>query len=253
LIKDLELLETAGVSFKFFLWDALKPYTISIARPDRVFSYDLKWTWKQLREMLNKRISAFSKGTIKSAGDLFETSKSLGRVILFSEFSPRDCIRICNRIISEQHKHNPNSTKLEESIVYSSIEMFCKEKTQELITNPSNLKYLTKTNHVSFTIEELVSEKVAADSPAIRNIIAPWTTAEYIKKIGLVNRKNARAVNEYAFQDIRLAFMSCPTLSLDEFINKKVRRCEVETCKTFFYRDFDKKPYECPTCNTMVS
>ena len=42
LIKDLELLEIASVSFKFFLWDALKQYTVITARPDRVFSYDFK-------------------------------------------------------------------------------------------------------------------------------------------------------------------------------------------------------------------
>ncbi|MDO8929982.1 MAG: hypothetical protein Q7W54_13470, partial [Bacteroidota bacterium] len=129
-------------------------------------------------------------------------------------------------------------------------ELFCREKAQELITNPTNLKYLTKTNKVSFTIEELVTNKVAADSPAIRNIINPWTTAGYLKKIGLVERKNAKAVNEYAFQDIRLAFIATPTLSLDEFIDTKVRRCQLPSCKTFYYREFNKKSYDCPECNT---
>lgn len=128
--------------------------------------------------------------------------------------------------------------------------MFCKEKSEELITNPSNFKYLIKTNQVSFTIEELVTSKVAADSPAIRNIISPWTVAGYLKKIGLVPRRNAKAVNEYAFQDIRIAFMSCPTLNLSEFIEKKVRRCKTNTCKTIFYREFDTKKYCCPECNT---
>jgi len=250
LIKDLELLETPNLSFKFFLWDALKPYTVEAARPDRVFSYELKWTWNQIREMLSKRALAYSDGKISNFEILFENIKSLGRIILFSELSPRDCVRICNRVLSEQYKSNPNSLKFSESVVDTSIEYFCREKSQELISNPTNLKYLTKTNQVSFTIEELVTNKVAADSPAIRNIINPWTTSGYLKKIGLVERKNAKSVNEYAFQDIRLAFMSCPTLSLDNFIKHKVYRCKVETCKTFFYRNFDRKNYNCPECNT---
>lgn len=253
LLKDLELLEINHVSFKFFLWDALKQYAAVGARPDRVFSYDLKWDWKQIREMLNKRVEAYSKGKVRNFLEMFEDQRSFGRLILFSELSPRDCVRICNRILSEQFKKNPNSKKFEREVVNLALEQFCKEKSSELITNSSNLNYLIKTNQVSFTIEELVNSKVASDSPAIRNIITPWTTAEYLKKIGLVQRKNARAVNEYAFQDIRLAYVACPTLDIDSFLKNKVRQCAIQTCRTFFFRDFDRKSYHCPNCNTQAS
>jgi hypothetical protein len=250
LIKDLELLEIPGISFKFFLWDALKQFTVISARPDRVFSYDLIWDWKQIREMLNKRVQAYSKGKVASFQEMFSNVNLFGRIILFSELSPRDCIRICNRVLSEQFKKNANSNKFDEEVVNLAINQFCQEKGSELITNSSNLTHLKKTNQVSFTIEELVTNKVAADSPAIRNIINPWTTSEYLKKIGLVYRKNAKAVNEYAFQDIRLAHLACPTLDMQTFLDTKVRRCSVDTCKTIYYRDFDKKGYNCPTCNT---
>ena len=232
------------------MWDAIKPFAVEAARPDRVFSYELRWTWAQIIEMLSRRAEAYSQGKIKNFESLFDNRKSLGRIILFSELSPRDCVRICNRILSEQFKENANSSTFSEAVVDRSIEQFCREKAQELIVNSTNLKHLTKTNRVSFTIEELVTAKVAADSPAIRNIINPWTTAGLLKKIGLVERKNAKSVNEYAFQDIRLAFMATPTLSLDQFINTKVRRCRINTCKTFYYRDFDRKAYDCPECNT---
>ncbi|MEO6902698.1 MAG: hypothetical protein ABI315_06040 [Bacteroidia bacterium] len=43
--------------------------------------------------------------------------------------------------------------------------------------------------------------------------------------------------------------MATPTLSLSQFIDTKVRRCETNTCKTFYYRDFDRKTYNCPECN----
>jgi hypothetical protein len=203
--------------------------------------------------MLNKRVEAYSKGKITDFSKMFIDVKSFGRAILFSELSPRDCVRICHRILSEQFKKNPDSMKFEEDVVNLSIKQFCTEKAAELITNSSNLKHLTKTNQVSFTIEELVSNKVAADSPAIRNIINPWTTAEYLKKIGLVSRKNAKAVNEYAFQDIRLAYMACPTLDIDDFLKEKVRQCSIDSCKSLFYRDFNRKAYNCPYCNTLTS
>lgn len=65
-----------------------------------------------------------------------------------------------------------------------------------------------------------------------------------------MKEKNAKSVNEYAYQDLRLAFVATPTLSLDQFIKDKVRRCKTKTCQIFYYRDFDKKRYDCPQCNT---
>jgi len=251
LIKDLELLETPKVSFKFFLWDALKPYTAISARPDRVFSYDLNWDWGQISNMLDKRVESYSDGKIKNFIAMFATKKLFGRIILFSDLSPRDCIRICYRIISEQFKKDENSRVFDEDIVHSSIEHFCMDKAKELITNENNFRYLIKTEQVSFTIEELVTNKVASDVAAVRNIINPWQTAEYLKKIGIVPRKTGKAVNEYAFHDIRIAFTACPKLGLLEFINQKIRRCKTDTCKNIYYRDFNRKQYLCPKCNTM--
>lgn len=251
LIKDLELLELEGISFKFFLWDALRQFASVAARPDRVFSYDLNWNREQIRDMLNKRTQYYSNNTVTSFSSLFESPRLLGRVILFSELSPRDCVRICNRIISEQFKADPAQKVFREDIVNRAIEHFCREKASELITNSTNLKHLTKTKQVSFTIEELVQNQVASDTGAVRNIINPWTNGDFARKIGTVTRKGAKAVNEYAFQDVRLAFMACPTMGVQDFLDNKVRQCKVATCKTIFYRDFDRKAYACPNCNTV--
>lgn len=250
LLKDLELLETPKVSFKFFLWDALKPYSSVSARPDRIFSYNLNWDWNQISAMLDKRVEAYSNGKVKNFIEIFKHKKLLGRIILFSELSPRDCIRICNRVISEQFKVNENSIFFEEDIVHSSIEHFCMEKSKELIINENNFRYLIKTEQVSFTIEELVSNKVASDVSAIRNIINPWQIAGYLKKIGTVPRKTGKAVNEYAFQDIRIAFVACPKINVLEFIRQKIRRCKTDSCQYIYYRDFNRKEYLCPKCNT---
>jgi hypothetical protein len=252
LIKDLELLETPGIGFKFFLWDALKPYCVKEARPDRVFSFQLKWEISQIRTMLNRRLAAYSSDKISDALQLFEEQKSLGRAILFSEFSPRDCIRICNRILSEQFKEDETSTKFMHQVVNNSIDIFCKEKVSEFLQSQSNIAHLAKVGSVSFTIEELVVKKVAADNQAIRNIILPWSTSELLKKIGLVTRKAKKAVNEYAFVDIRMARFACSSISLDEFIDNKVRKCKISTCKTFAYRDYDRKGYNCLECGTTL-
>jgi hypothetical protein len=252
LIKDLELLEIDGVGFKFFLWDALKPYCAKDARPDRLFSFTLQWEYSQIRNMLNKRLEAYSSKKINSAIDLFEEKKGLGRTVLFSEFSPRDCIRICNRILSEQLKINSESKVFELSVINNSIDLFCKEKISEFLQRDSNIKHLAKVNGSSFSIEELVTKKVAADSAAIRNIILPWTTSGLLKKIGLVSRKGKKAVNEYAFMDIRMARFGCNSIDMESFIETKVRKCKTEACNNFAYRDFERKVYECIECGTEL-
>lgn len=252
LIKDLELLDTPGVGFKFFLWDALKPYCAKDARPDRVFSYNLNWTSSQIRSMLNKRCAAYSSDTRDNALDLFVSDRGLGRVILFSEFSPRDCIRICSRILSEQFKENPYSLKFEMNVVNNSIDLFCKEKVSEFLKSDGNIRHLSKVGLVSFTIEKLVANKVASDSAAARNIIQPWNTADLIKKIGLVNRRGKKAVNEYAFVDVRMARYACMSVSLDDFVKSKVRRCKKEGCKTFAYREYSKAIYQCVHCSSVL-
>lgn len=250
LIKDLELLETDGIGFKFFLWDALKPFCTKDARPDRIFAFTLKWEFSQIRTMLNKRLAAYSSNRIKDASILFDDKKGLGRAILFSEFSPRDCIRICNRILSEQFKADESSKHFKISVVNESIDLFCKEKVNEFLQSQSNINHLAKVNGASFSIEELVTKKVAADAPAVRNVILPWTSSELLRKIGLVNRKGKKAVNEYAFTDIRMARLACNAMNMENFIDEKVKRCKTETCKYFAYRDFNKKQYTCLECGT---
>lgn len=252
LIKDLELLETEGVAFKFFLWDALRDYCVRDARPDRVFSYTLKWEFSQIQEMLNERLSAYSSKRVSKADTLFDDKKGLGRTILFSEFSPRDCIRICNRILSEQFKSDSTSKVFQLGIVNDSIDQFCKEKIQEFLQNPNNINHLAKVNAAAFSIEDLVNRKVASDAPAARNIILPWTSSGLLKKVGLIPRKGKKAVNEYAFTDIRMARFSCNSIDMEEFIDNKVRRCKTVGCKTFSYREFDKKEYSCLECGTEI-
>lgn len=249
LIKDLELLEMPGFGFKFFLWDALKPYCSKDARPDRIFSYNLRWDFKQIGEMMDKRLQAYSSNRVSNAKNLFDDKRGLGRVILFSEFSPRDCIRISNRILSEQFKDDENHKSFKHFIVNSSIDLFCKDKVLELLQNERNIRYLSKVSQVSFTIEELVVNKLAADAPAVRNIIQPWSSSNLLTKIGLVQRRGKKAVNEYAFQDIRIARYACPAIYLDVFVETKVKKCKTETCELISYRDFERKQYDCIDCN----
>lgn len=250
LIKDLELLETDGMGFKFFLWDELKPLCAAHARPDRVFSYSLKWSFGKLIEMMDKRIAAYSKNNKPKANELFYYDISLGRIILFSEFSPRDVIRLCNRIFSEQFKNNPKSMKIRHEIVNQSIDKFCRERAAEIATTLGlDITLLAKFNRASFTRSHLL-ESLSAEENYILETLSVLNSSKFLK---LINKSSNINLFEYAFTDIRLARIACNSMNLDDFTEAKVRDCIKMTCGKFNYRDFDRNVYECSECGSQLN
>ncbi len=246
LIKDLQLLETENLCFKFFLSDSLRPYTNTHARPDRILTFEIQWSHDKLHEMLDKRVKIYSKERVLHFEDLLEDANSLNRVLLFSEHSPRDCIRICRRIISEQFKANPYAKKFTPEIVNQSITIFAKEKAAEIITK--NNDFLSQINRASFTIGKLNTTIANPQRFKINEIIALWLQKGFIK---LINQNSDELKNEYAFEDIRVSYTACATLPLDKFIQDRVVQCKLNTCKLFYYRNFDECQHSCPTCYTL--
>ncbi|MGB6738796.1 MAG: hypothetical protein WBE55_23900 [Candidatus Sulfotelmatobacter sp.] len=92
LVSDLQVLELPNFGFKFFLWDMLMDEYRTVARPDRVKYYTLRWEVSQLGEMLSKRLRAHSADRVSSLGAISSSDareKIDGAVALFSQGSPR--------------------------------------------------------------------------------------------------------------------------------------------------------------------
>jgi hypothetical protein len=105
LLRDLELLQMRGIGFKFFLWDTLQQHYRKYARPDRLQQFDLAWTEDEINQMLSRRLEAFSDGKVKSLAPLTEDrlANALGYIVVdFASGSPRDMIRVCQYILTEQ-------------------------------------------------------------------------------------------------------------------------------------------------------
>lgn len=116
LITDLPTLETPGVGFKFFIWDqTADAYASSGSRPDRVPIFILNWTAEELQKMLSERLRAHSDGVISSFNELLPSSFSVDIHLLLAHFaagSPRDMIRLAQRIVSEETRISTNSSAL---------------------------------------------------------------------------------------------------------------------------------------------
>lgn len=251
LLKNLEVLETDGVAFKFFLWDALKNDFAKYGRPDRVFSYYLEWNDEQLEEMLCNRVRTFSDNKILSFAELLEDPYDLTKIILFSQGSPRDCIRLCKRIVSEQERSDAAKLKLSRSAVERGIKIFTEVKCRELISNTKAMSTLRKYSRTTIDLEKLVERRLAYTISQARDLLSEWLNYGILAKIGSYRKtmpnKEERSFIQYAFNDIRIAKYCCPNLNVEKFYERKTRACA--NCDKVYIRDFDLKGWMCPRCS----
>lgn len=119
LAYDLPILETPGVAFKFFLWDRIEPgLRAGGARPDRVPLYTLEWSLEELEMMLGRRLVVHSGGSVSSFNDLLcrDVPLDLHRLVAYlSAGSPRDMIRLAQRIVAEHTRISSEAGCLFES------------------------------------------------------------------------------------------------------------------------------------------
>ncbi len=150
IIRDLELLGLAGYGFKFFLWDQIeKAYRID-ARPDRVHQYKLNWSREALQLVLSKRLKAFSEGKIASLASLCEDAAPYdvdAAVCLLANHSPRNVIRICERIYAAQAERDSGASRIDLKSIDQGILSYCEQVAtdtygEEIVTDVPFLKSL---------------------------------------------------------------------------------------------------------------
>lgn len=127
-MRDLELLGLEGFAFKFFLWDQVESFYRKDARPDRIHEYQLSWKRQGLERLLSERLKSFSEGKISKFLELCEPSLSFdpdSAICLIANQSPRNVIRICERIFSAQAERNPESSIIELEAIDQGILAFC--------------------------------------------------------------------------------------------------------------------------------
>jgi len=242
LVKDLQLLETDGIAFKFFLWDQLQSSYQDIARTDRIKQDTLDWDREMLLEMWKKRISTFSDEKILELTSISEktTPYNLDEIAyIFANKSPRDMIRIGNRVLSEQKEIDPHSNLISKESIYLAISKLCTERTKELVRKDGTIRDLKKIRQIDFTNSYLASQVFKTSTNASRRRITLWSDEGIIALIDQVDAQSAgqkRTVKLYAIKDIRVAKEMFPELKVPVFLETKVRLCS--QCDAFVLRDW---------------
>ncbi len=180
LIRDLELLGLKGYAFKFFLWDQIEPFFREDARPDRVSQYKLQWTRKRLKEALSKRLAAFSEGRITTFDSIMKDGSGIDDVIcLLANGSPRNMIRLCEKIFAIQGERDAKSPQIE----YASVDLASVEFSELLFIEnygESVLKEIQRVGRELFTtnvslnwIQAAIASGFKPDSYSASNIGLP--------------------------------------------------------------------------------
>lgn len=253
LLRDLQLLEFHGIAFKFFLWDQLQPLCEDVVRTDRIKQEVLDWDDEMLNEMWEKRLSAFSNKKIlrlqQISQPLILTVDSL--CLIFANQSPRDLIRIGGQILDEHRESNPANAQIQEDSIYKALDKFCTKRASEVIRKEKVLNELKKIRQVDFTIAYLASQVFREAPNTTRNRMVRWRSENAIvdiDKIEDVSSKTERSVKLFAIKDIRVAKEIYPELSINDFLNRKYKKCP--RCNATVLRDWgeiDSSPL-CQDC-----
>lgn len=229
LLTDLELLSLKGYGFKFFVWDQILPYFRKDARPDRVTQHTLTWTRQALETVLSKRMAVFSNQKIGSFSDLMDSNPgySVDAVIcLLANRSPRNVIRICEKILAVQAELDAGATKINPLAIERGIDMYCAQVSVELY-GAEVAKDLQRTGRELFTINYLASQvfKTAHENTS-RNKVGAWQKAGLIKQVGSVVVPEAhRPLNFYYVTDPAMIRLIHRTVPLEQFVKDRWIPC----------------------------
>jgi hypothetical protein len=247
LLVDLPTLETEGVAFKFFLWDQIEErYRASGMRPDRVPVYTLQWSIAELETMLAQRLLSYSARRVSSLNQLLcrDIGLDLHRLVVYlAEGSPRDMIRLCKRIIAEQTRTSEESRCLEEAAIWTGVQTFANERSQELFGQ--HIGELARIGQPTFTISHIASEVFRIGDNAARRKIQIWTNSGVVSKVGEVPNPPNRPSYLFGVTDLRVAL----AIMTSDDVRLVLSNCAVEcpSCETICISD--RSDIQCLNCH----
>lgn len=210
----------------FSFWDKVEPFYRQDARPDRVPQYTLQWKRSGLKEVLSKRLSAYSEGKISSFDAIMESGEGIDDVIcLLANGSPRNMIRLCEKIFAIQGDRDPNSKKIE----YISVDRATVEFSEMLVVEnygDSILKEIQRVGRELFTTNYVANEILKISSNGARNKITLWVNLGLASLVGTVTVLPAkRPTNFYCVIDPQAVRLIHRSVKLDKFLADRWLPC----------------------------
>jgi len=258
LIKDLSLLEGKLVVFKFFLWDKITDHWAEDIRLDRIEHFELEWEKRQIKDMINKRLSVLSDEKINMLQQVLDCETStIDDIFLFAQNSPRNLINLLNFIFDEHINRAENVNSKPDIIdITRGIDKYCADKFTDVITDKTQQANLRRLKMATFTIPFLGNNLFKVKENVIRNMIQPWTRAGFVITLPnkVSSKTNKRPVNLYSVNDIVIARHICSNQRLEDFISRNIFICDDCGQVVIFDRlnSYGRDDFNCPHCQNSV-
>ncbi|MGK0524788.1 MAG: hypothetical protein ACI92N_002432 [Pseudomonadales bacterium] len=227
LIRDLELLGLKGYAFKFFLWDKVESYYRDDARPDRVPMYHLLWNRIGLKNVLSKRMQAYSDGRISSFDQLLKYPCAIDdHLCLLANGSPRNLIRMCETIFAVQAERDVMSREITMTAIDQATVIHGEKVFVENYSEPV-LKDLQRIGRELFTTNFVANDVLKISGNGARNKITSWANQGIVAQVGTVTIPPAtRPTHLYGVIDpcaVRIIHRAIP---FEEFVQDRWLPCE---------------------------
>jgi hypothetical protein len=269
LLTNLALLnpDNSAWGFKFFLWDGVQPHYAQHGRTDRIETHGLKWTADQLAAMLDERVKYYSSQRFLKFVDLFDVTeahlKSINLnelLMLFSNGSPRDSIRMMQKILHHYLESLNRSgaeiatspSKIPFDAVCGGISSFSEERFAELVALPGARRQMEVIHQVCLTSTTFTTGMQKMSTNAANSKIKSWKQMGAIEQIGDIMMNRIGKPNRlYAFSDPRIA-LCASGLSVQNFVMEKIGRCS--HCNSIQIRDWGsgQQHGQCSVCQALL-
>lgn len=205
LIKDLETHGIKGYAFKYFLWDKMYEYLLKAGRPDRIQIHSLIWSRDRLLEMLSRRLQAFSNNAINKFEEIFSSQNEISAddaVTILAWRSPRNVIRICQEIISEQTLISADARRLDNRVL-DRASLKISEKMCEEFYGLETVSEIKRIDRELFSISHLATNIYKVSTNAVRPRVNSWVDKGFLFQSGIDKSRQTRPTNLYYVGDPR--------------------------------------------------
>lgn len=209
LVKNLRILEIPRIGFKFFLWNQLRPILVEErVRLDKIRNWEMSWTREELREMIDRRLTAYSDNRVRDLLSITDNNMDdiYDLVIDHAMSSPREIIHILDAIFREHARHSTQETGvlISRESVERGIDDYCSRRVRDLYPGEI-IRAITRLPSARFTSADVQSVlKISKQSASVR--INKWVDDGYIERTedSRSGKDPSKAIYQYKVKEKRL-------------------------------------------------
>jgi hypothetical protein len=199
--------------------------------------------------MLSERLKAYSDGRIDSVNDLIcpDVNIDLHRLVCyFAAGSPRDMIRICQAIVSEQTRLRADDSCITAESMWLGIRLFSNVRSEELF---GDLTSLRRVGSVTFTINHLANDIFRVSAQSARARIQGWMDSGAVAKVDEVPNPGNRPMYLFGITDMRLVVAALPSTDVELLLGNVILECP--SCQGVCITD--QIAITCPHCSHVFT